>query len=535
MSKQDILKTEFLRGRVSRRDFVSGMATFGLGAVAAGHLADDLIATARASEPKSGGHLNIATSDGAASDNLDPATLGATFNEIAVSWPIFNRLIEYRPELGGLQPGIFTAWESNGDATEWAFDVREGVEFHNGKTLTSADIVYCINRVRDPETASNALANFTSVTDVVADGPGKVILRMSEPFADAPFLMTLRNLFPAPEGYSDFNGAPVGTGPWKVENWEPGIGLRVVRNENYWRDGKPYVDSLEIFSIGDDNARLNALLSGEADIAATMNPSFVERIQSEASTEAMIIAGAAHATFPMRSDTAPFNDPDVAKALKHAFDRERFRQIAFNGYGGLGRDHPVPEGDVFYCDDIPVPQYDPDMVKSLLKKAGHENTEFELFTSDANYGGANAAVALGELMREGGVNVKVTKTPADGYWSAVWMQKPWTCSSWTGRATTDQILSMQCAPGAAYNETYWSNERFGSLLVEARGEPDFSKRSEIYCELQRMTAEMNTNIIPIFVPWIDGKATKVQGLVPNPLQFMGSGYWDGMWIDESAA
>ena len=83
MSKQDILKTEFLRGRVSRRDFVSGMATFGLGAVAAGHLADDLIATARASEPKSGGHLNIATSDGAASDNLDPATLGATFNEIA--------------------------------------------------------------------------------------------------------------------------------------------------------------------------------------------------------------------------------------------------------------------------------------------------------------------------------------------------------------------------------------------------------------------------------------------------------------------
>ena len=106
----------------------------------------------------------------------------------------------------------------------------------------------------------------------------------------------------------------------------------------------------------------------------------------------------------------------------------------------------------------------------------------------------------------------------------------------TGVARFDderEVASFEWA--SSQRLAFTMNERFGSLLVEARGEPDFSKRSEIYCELQRMTAEMNTNIIPIFVPWIDGKATKVQGLVPNPLQFMGSGYWDGMWIDESAA
>lgn len=534
MDRKALLEKAFLGGRVSRRDFVAGMAAFGVSAAAAEHMADGLIARAEADEPKSGGHIKVATADGSASDMLDPQLLGNNFTEIVLGYQIYSRPIEFIPG-EGLRPALIETWEPNADATEWHFTVRRDVEFHNGKTLDSGDLVYSLNRVRDPELASPSNAIVQNIADVVTDGPDAFTVRMSEPYADLPYLLCTRHFMPIAADNADPKANPIGTGPWMVKEWEPGLVLVTERNPNYWRDGRPYVDSIETFTIPDDGARVNGLIAGDADMVMNVNPTFVQQIEDNSGTEVMMVAGAAHATFPMRADTAPFDNPDVRTALKYAFDRERFRQLAFSGYGGIGRDNPVPEYDPFFCADVPVPAYDPDLAKSLLSKAGLENHAFELHTSDANYGGANAGVVLGELMREAGLNVSVKKTPADGYWSAVWMQVPWSASSWTGRPTGGMMMSYAYTTGVPYNEAYWSDPRLDAILREAGASTDEALRRELYCEAQMMISTQGSSIIPIFVPWIDGKATKIKGIAPHPLDALSSGYWDEMWIDDSAA
>src|SRR5690606_651402 len=111
------------------------------------------------------------------------------------------------------------------------------------------------------------------------------------------------------------------------------------------------------------------LISGEVDIIQAVNSKAVERLNGSGSAKALVASGGPMATFSMRADTAPFTNNDIRTALKHSFDRQRFLDLAFDGVGVTGFDHPVPPSDVFFNKDLPVPQADPDLVKSLLAKA----------------------------------------------------------------------------------------------------------------------------------------------------------------------
>ena len=216
--------------------------------------------------------------------------------------------------------------------------------------------------------------------------------------------------------------------------------------------------------------------------------------------------------------------------MKSAVDRERYAELVFQGYAAPGRDHPIPEHDPMHCDDIPIPQFDPEKAKYYLKQAGQENTVFEISASDANGGGMNANLVLAEMANEAGINVKVKRVPTDGFWSDVWMKAPWTVSTWYGRPTAVMALTVTYASTAPWNESYWKRPDFDALLKEASATTDFDKRREILCAAQRMLAYEGSTVIPVFNNWIDARHDKVQGIVPHPDGFLGWMQWNDVWL-----
>ncbi|MCG7505390.1 ABC transporter substrate-binding protein [Mesorhizobium retamae] len=511
---------------IDRRTLLKVSASIAAGATAglllpSGH--------ALAEEPKRGGKIRVATNDASPADQLDPARLN-TFTDGLRTYFVYEKLTEIDAN-GKHVPQLATSWGSDKSASTWTFELRPGVTFHNGKKLTAADVVHTYKRILDKATASLGRSYITDVKAVRADGDSHVVFELEAPNAEFPIRTALRWMGIVFEGAADFPKDTIGTGPWKLQDFQPGIVASYKRNENYWRSGLPYIDEIESIGIGDEAARLNALISGEVDVIQAVNSKAVARINGTGTAKALVASGGPMATFSMRADTAPFTNNDIRTALKHAFDRKRFLDLAFDGVGVIGMDHPVPPSDPFFNKDLPMPKADPDMVKSLLAKAGAANTEFELHTSDANYGGSNAAVVLGELMKSNGAKVRVTRHPADSYWTAVYMQAAWSASSWTVRPTALAWIEAGWIKGAAYNEGFWSDPRVDQLVRQAKQELDETKRRKMVYDAQEIIAKDGSSIIPIFVPWIDGVNNRVQNLKAHPLLFCGAGQWAEVWLN----
>lgn len=477
----------------------------------------------------SGGRIRLATADVSPGDNLDPATQ-VSFTDCIRSYLAFEKLTDIGSD-GRIVPQIAKAWSADPSAKVWTFELEPGVTFHDGRPLTPADVIYSFQRVADKKTASPGGVFLGAVTKIEADGADKVRFELSEANAEFPVLTSIRYMAIVPEGTTDFTKEINGSGPWKLSRFEPGISALYLRNEKYRIAGLPLVEEIDSFGIGDETARLSALLAGEADIIQALNAKAVPQVRASGHAGALIAEGGATATFPMRADRAPFDNIDVRRALKLAFDREEFIKLAFDGAAAPGYDHPIPPGDPFFATDIPLPKPDPEEVKRLLTKAGHADTVFELHTSDANYGGANAAVVLSQLMARNGVKVKVIRHPSDSYWTAVWMQVPWCASSWTVRPSAITRIEAGYITGAPQNEAFWTDPEVDRLVAQAKADLDDASRKAALVEVQKIIAANGGTIVGAFVPWIDGYAGTVKNLEPNPIVFAGAGHWTKVTVE----
>ena len=523
MNKTSHHKHGLRTGLISRRDFNTRLAAL----TAAG---PGLIASAaRAATPKSGGRLRVALATGGPDDHLDPHQT-KSMSDIVRSLLLNERLVN-RDADGALVPTLAESWEASPGADEWTIRLRKGVEFHNGKTVTAADWVYSLNRILDETTGSPARKLISHITKVTAPDPQTLRIKLARPDADLMQVMTVYHMTVIPEGHTDFSTNPVGAGPWRKETFEPGIGALFVRHPNYYIDGRPYIDEVETFAVKDNTARVNALLTDEADIVARLDTKLVQLIGQSPGHSVLNVTGSQHITYPMWGDTPPFDNLDVRLAIKSAIDRQAFADLVFSGFAKPGRDHPVPVSDPFHCDDIPVPAQDPDKVKYHLNKAGHANTEFELSISDGTLAGVDGALALAEMAGKAGLKIAVRRVPADGYWKHTWLKVPWCGANWYGRPTAIMALQVAYHSEAPWNESHWRRPEFDKLLTDASATLDTAKRKQMLCDLQWMLHKEGNTLIPSFVDWVDAHSNRVRDLTPHPDLYMGSLHWNDIWLD----
>jgi peptide/nickel transport system substrate-binding protein len=505
MSKLKELEDMLTQGKISRREFLARVSALSLTAALSPAL---LSSPVNAATPKKGGRLRIGCGGGATTDTLDPGNLSDSM-AISVNWQIRNNLVEIDHK-GDAIAELAESWESSPDAVQWIFKLRQGVEFHNGKTLDAKDVIFSINHHRGEKSKSGGKVIAESIKEMKADGKNTVIFTLKGGNADFPFMLSDYHLTISPDGTTDF-GKGIGTGGYMLVDFEPGVRGLVKRNPNFFKKGRAHFDEVETIGINDVTARTNALMTGRADVVNRIERKTARLLEKRSGIQVLNIQGPQFYSFPMLCDVAPYDNKDVRLALKYAVDRESMVATILRGYGSVGNDHPISSILKFHASELPQRKYDPEKAQYHIKKAGFEGHTFKLHVADAACGGAvDAAVLYREHAAKAGINIQVVQESGDGYWSNVWLSKPWCAAWWSGRSTADWMFSVEFAADAAWNDSHWKNDRFNKLLKEARAELNENKRREMYVEMQKIARDDSGVVIPMFANHVEASTTKLK-------------------------
>ncbi|WP_431145436.1 ABC transporter substrate-binding protein [Pseudomonas alvandae] len=525
---------EGLNRGMSRRNALQMLGLAGVAVAGAGSLfgtAGKLFADDEAASPgkgKQGGRIRVAGSTSSTADTLDPAK-GSSSTDYVRHYMFYNGLTRFDshmvPQLE-LAERIETT-----DATLWVISLRKEVTFHNGKALTAADVVFSLLRHKDPITGSKVLPLASQFADVKAVGTHEVQIQLSGPNAELPSVLAVSHMLIVPEGTSDFSQG-IGTGPFKVKEFKPGVRSVGARNANYWKPGLPYLDEIEFIGIADESSRINALLSGDVHIVNEVNPRSTTRIKASAKHRVIDSPSGNYTDLIIRQDQMPGQSPEFTQAMKLLLDREQIKSAIFRGYARVGNDHPIAPGARFYNAELPQRAYDPEKAKFLLKKAGMESISMPLMCSPAATGSVDVAVLLQQSAKEAGLKLDVNRLPSDGYWSNHWAKHPLSFGNINPRPNADMIFSQFFQSTAPWNESGWKNEQFDQLLVQARGETDEAKRGKMYGDMQALVHEHSGIGVPVFISNIDGADQRVKGYGANPLGgFMGYMFAEQVWLN----
>ena len=509
--KFDFAATAYLRGSLSRRNFLQGAASLGIAATAANAM---LTSVSFAAAPPKGGHLKAAMVGGSSTDALDPAGFASqvplTFGRC---WA--EQLLEMSAA-GNIEPRLSESYEASDKAKKWAFRIRKGVTFHNGKTLTPQDVVDTYRRHSDANSKSAALSLVSGFESVVADGDN-VVITLKEANVDLPYLLTDFHLMIQPNGGNDNPNAGVGTGPYRVAENQPGVRHIGERFKDYWApEERGHADQIEILVANDATARVSAIQAGQVHIINGVEPKIVSFLQRSRDVAIRNVSGRGHYYMVAHCDTAPFDNNDLRMALKYAVDREALVKTILGGYGKVGNDTPVNSAYPLFASEIEQRTYDPDKAAFHYRKSGHSGA-IALRTSDVAFPGApDAAQLFQQSAAKAGITIDVRREPGDGYWSNVWNKQPFCMTFIFGRPTQDQVYSLSYLSKAEWNDTRFFRDDFDRLILNARGETDVAMRKEMYHDATKILRDSGGAIIPMFGDFIDATSQKVGGWVDNP-------------------
>jgi len=514
-STDEILQHEVRRG-MTRGELVRHAAGLGL-VVSAGALGPLTEAAFARSQAKRGGTFRIATSGGS-TDFIDGQHIVAK-SDIQRLMAGFEGLA-YFDENYRIKLGLAEELKAE-KANQYLIRVRDGIEFHNGKTLTIDDVIYSIRRTKNAKLKLFGNAGLGAIDLNRIKKLDKRTARLTLSRADVTLLEAFAQYFQGvvPVGYQPTavgKGALrfIGTGPYKVKSFTPGRESVHVRNENYWRTGQPYFDQLRIINFPDDAAKVNALLSGQIDAMTDVPFAQVPVVKGRSNLKVYTAQTGAWTPLCMRVDVAPFTDVRVRRALRLLVNRPQIVQQGLSGFGRVANDVYSPFDPAYAGDEFPQRKYDPEQAKSLLKAAGQEGLAVELVTSPADTGMVEGATIFAQNAKAGGVNVTVKNVDGGTIYGDQYLKWPFSADYWGTRNYLQQV-AVGVLKTAPFNETHWDAysgyKRFESLYRQALATVDTKKRAQVIKEMQRMEYDDGGLIIWGFKNLTDAYSTKVGG------------------------
>jgi len=517
------LVAKLVRGGFSRREVLKLSMVTGVSLVAAEHLLFDGKA-AIAATPKKGGSVRMASNLHGPDDQLDPILFTSTI-DYTRGRATYNSLVQHANDLTP-QPELATSFEPNANATEWTFKLREGVTWHDGSKFSADDAVYSMNRHLGENTTSVINSVLKSIKEFKKTGPYEMKAIMNSPNSDLPTLMGLFQTKIVKEGST---GGGIGTGPYVLDSFQPGVKSVHSRNNNYWREGAN-LDAIEITAITDPVARVNALISGDMQMVTQIDPNAFRQVESADNVTLLSTPAALQLGICCLKNSEPGSNDDFVKGMQYIQDRKRIVKRVLKGKGSLGNDTPISfaHGPDF-CKELPQREFDPDKAKFHFKKSGYSSAE--LFVAPVTSGVEDMCLTAQANCAKIGFDLKLKKVPTDGYWGAVWMKEPLNVVTWNMRPTANSQLAIQFGPGGNWNDTFWNNDRMGELLRLSLAETDPAKRHDMYCEMQTLVHNGSGMVIPAFSNINDGIANNIMGMPTVPLGQLGGNEWpEFIWL-----
>lgn len=310
---REVVKSALRRG-ATRREVMGLLMASGATIAAAGSIVSGA-SEAIAMTPKKGGQIRFAWDLHGPSDTLDPILFTSSL-DYGRGRLNYNNLTRFKEDLT-VGPELATEWEANADVTEWTFKLRTGVKFHDGSPFTADDVVYSMNRHLGKDSKSKAKVLVADVTEWKKVDSHTVKAIMSAPNAELPIILGTFHFKIVKNGQTDFQN-PTGTGPYILKEFKPGVRSVHDRNDDYWNTDHegPYIEQFEAFGITDNVARVNALVSGDIQMMAQLDPKAISQIENAPNAEVFAVPSGAYPTISCMLDKEPGNNPDFVRGLK---------------------------------------------------------------------------------------------------------------------------------------------------------------------------------------------------------------------------
>lgn len=453
-------------------------------------------------EVTKGGELNIALTS--SPKNLDPVKYTGTY-ESQIIYQVCDTVVNYNKELSEIVPGLATDWKISDDGMEYTFTIRDDVYFQPGKyqdgrKMTAEDVAYNMNRSAK-ESAMNRL-DMLDHAEAIDDTHVKATLKAPS----AVFLTALTNAGNAVvpkeevEGWGDeFGNHLVGTGPYAMEKFELDRQTTLKKNDKYFL-GEPNLDTVVFKVITDANQEVNALRTGDVDIATQLTGETVKLVAEDETVNLLQKPGIqiSYAYFNMKN--GPTADPKVREALIKAVNYEELAAGVFQYGEGESACLPLPKASWGYdpAVEADVPAYDPEGAKELLAEAGYgDGFTLNMYITNETFR-QKAATILQSYWQQIGVDLKINTVE-------------WGTFSETGSSGKADVFAMAwswypdpyfffdkmfatSAIGTLGNGQSYSNPEVDKLLAEALVVTDQNERAEIYKQALKLITKDNPGV-----------------------------------------
>ncbi|CAN5704778.1 ABC transporter substrate-binding protein [soil metagenome] len=422
---------------------------------------------------------------------LDPHKVTA-FSSFTIINLIYDGLLEINADLQ-LEGALAESYEISDDGLTYTFTLREGLEFHNGRAVTSDDVVYSLERILDPETGSPQASRFTQVAQTEAPDDRTVVFTLSEPFA--PFLANMPNLYVVPrevvEEHGDLQQVAVGTGPFMLGEIVPDTFVRLDANPAYYRSGEPGVAELRFNIVPEASTRAAGLRTGTYHLLPDVDPTSAETLRRAPNVTVLGTQDLAYTLLGFNTTRAPFDDPRVRAAIGAAIDRDEVVQAVHLGNAvPAGPLSPALTDWALDTDAYPCYAQDTDAARSALADAGYpDGFAFTILTFGTNRVVADTAQVLQAQLERAGLDVEVNVAEF-GTFVQDWQNSNFDAfvSLNGGNIDPDGYLHRTFITDGSTNVFQHSDPELDALLVRGRTTADVDARQEAYREAQMLLA-----------------------------------------------
>ncbi len=446
-------------------------------------------------QPKAGGTLRL----GVPSDIGSLDGYLATVISFDTTWLVWDRLTAYDLNLKP-QPMLAESWDVSGDDKSVKLNLRRGVQFHNGRELTSDDVKYNLVRIQDPKVSGGQFAEqgkwFTTI-----DTPDKysIVLGSETPRPSVFDFFEYFNILDkdSTEGPNARTSA-VGTGPFSFVEWAQGDHIAFAKNQNYWQTGRPYFDGVRALVFHDQTSMVSQLEAGALDIAKS--PTYQDFVRLKANPAYAGVMHPADGTVFLTGVNvlnSPIDNKKVRQALNYAFDRKRFVDSVLLGVG-------QPESLPWLTSSIaydPAKQnfytFDLDKAKSLLSDAGVSEFEMDFIMRTSNESSALAEMYQADLAKIGvKLNIKVLEP-------AAWLDLVnnhnyngmYIAAGTYSQLNPSYFFSGRAGGARADNNSGFKDDAYNALVASASAEPDLDKQKQLWAQVNDMFLDESFSMV----------------------------------------
>lgn len=442
----------------------------------------------------------------------EPTTLDPQYaddgNMQMVADNIFQTLLELNGKTLTLQPCLATSYKRIDDNT-WRFTLRQGVTFHNGQPLTADDVVFSVHRIIDPEYKSQVVGNVATIVKAVKVDNQTVDIVTNGPDPLLPMRTTLLPIMnrKAVEAAGDkVVTTPVGTGPYKLKEWNRGVSLTLEAYPGYWGP-KPAVTSATYRFIQEGATRLAAVKAGEVDLSVNMLPEYTKELPQVKSSEGLEFYFIRLCQF-----RGIMKDPRIRLAACLAIDRESLVKDLFQGYATVAQGQLLKPGYVGFNPELKPYPYDPERAKALLKEAGYNGEKVQLVSERGRWlKDTEVSEAVADMLRAVGFNVQLTFLSFQEWLATLFDQSRAPDMQFSSHSNPmfDADRTFTACLASTGTQSAYKNPELDALIVKARTELDPAVRQALYENIGRVAYEDPAWVTLINVKDIYGLSNRI--------------------------